>query len=797
VLDNCEHVAQACHRVVDRLVQGCPGVSVLATSREPLDVQGEVTWRVASMSLPTNDEPISIDDISRFDALRLFWERARRARPQLAVTDALAEASARICRRVDGIPLAIELAAARCRQFSPERIARELEDHYRLIGGGQHQLARQRTLEASVEWSHRLLDDDEQVVFRRLGVFAGWFPLDAAEAVVSSFGDLDEWSVLEHVGRLVDKSLLTIADEGAAAIGTEPLYRMLETVRFHALDRARTAGELETLRDTHATWWTNWTANLDIDFIPSIEHMETIGTRYPNLRAALEWLQPAPERAATLVQHLSVWAIYAGLVNDVTRFVIPIARALHRSDDPAWIDTVSRVALPALLAGDLEFVTGPAAEALDLAEQRGDHANAAYCLLALALLDPTAERWRELVEHGARANRDDFAYLGRLTHAGRMTRDVRADWEELEHLIELGTTRYQQFLPYTLMEYTSSLLILGDYEAAHRCFTEAINLAHDALRLGWTLASGAAIGLARSDPSDAATILEQLRSNILRGVPSFMASMWRPTIAIAVHHLMGEPLDVDELVAMASEPVYGVPWRAGLDVMTRELLDRAIVEPAQAIHDQCAASPLADTPVQRLYTGALAARIAQTLDDPPAAEHHWRELLTLAVEQGARPFAIDALEGIAAAIAETAALHAARLLGAAHAARETIEYRFRFPNEQLRHDQALALVVEALGDDELTVSLEAGRVMTLADAAAYAQRTHGDRRRPAHGWASLTPTEHDVARLVAEGATNPAIARKLIMSVNTVKTHIAHVYTKLDINSRAQLATIVSHHTEP
>ena len=235
VLDNCEHLIEGCAALVADLLAANPSASVLTTSREPLGVPGEITWRVPSMRCPGIEHGLDVPTLSQYDAVVLFVERARRARPSFAVTDANAPAVAQICHRLDGIPLAIELAAARCRQMSAERIASELDDRFRLLtGGARTVMARQQTLTASVDWSHERLDDTERITFRRLGVFAGPFPLEAAEAVVASVGDVEPVEVFELMSRLVDKSLVVVV-EGPRG---EPRYRLLETLRIFALDRA-------------------------------------------------------------------------------------------------------------------------------------------------------------------------------------------------------------------------------------------------------------------------------------------------------------------------------------------------------------------------------------------------------------------------------------------------------------------------------------------------------------------------------------------------------------------------------
>ena len=198
VLDNCEHLLEPCAVLTAALLAQHAAVNVLATAREPLGVPGEVTWRVQSLSAPPPETIVAVPALRQYDAVRLFIDRARRARPTFVVSEANAPAIAQICYRLDGIPLALELAAARCRQMSAERIATELDDRFHLLtGGARTVLPRQQTLAASVDWSYDRLDDVEQVLFRRLGVFAGIFAMDGAEHVAATIGGIDQVTVFD------------------------------------------------------------------------------------------------------------------------------------------------------------------------------------------------------------------------------------------------------------------------------------------------------------------------------------------------------------------------------------------------------------------------------------------------------------------------------------------------------------------------------------------------------------------------------------------------------------------------
>ena len=245
VLDNCEHVVGACATLVGELLGSCAHLSVLATSREPLAIDGEATWEVPPLRVP-GPQARSADVVVTAEAVALFETRARHVRPNFAVTDDNAAAVGKICRRLDGPPLAIELAATRMRVLSVEQIAAGLSDRFRLLTGGSRDApTRQRTLEASVEWSFGLLADAERLTLARLSVFTGTFDLEAAQAVVAG-PDIEEAEVLDLVTALVDRSLLQVGEHDGRA-----RYRLLETIREFARDRLAELDDPARVRDRH------------------------------------------------------------------------------------------------------------------------------------------------------------------------------------------------------------------------------------------------------------------------------------------------------------------------------------------------------------------------------------------------------------------------------------------------------------------------------------------------------------------------------------------------------------------
>src|ERR1700722_6823557 len=272
VLDNCEHLLDASATLMVALLEAGPKLSLLTTSREPIGVAGEQSWRVPS--LPLADK-----------AIELFVDRACRARPDFVVDDENAATVTEICRRLDGVPLAIELAAARGRGLSLAEILESLHDRFRLLtGGARTAVRRQQTLRASVDWSHALLTEPERVLFRRLAAFLGGFDLDAAQTVAGG-GDVQRYQVLDQLSLLVDKSLVAADDSRGRT-----RYRLLETVRQYALEKLGESGEADAVRSRHRDYYMALAALLDAPAGTDYEQrLNQAETEIDNLRAAFGW----------------------------------------------------------------------------------------------------------------------------------------------------------------------------------------------------------------------------------------------------------------------------------------------------------------------------------------------------------------------------------------------------------------------------------------------------------------------------------------------------------------------------
>jgi len=247
VLDNCEHLIGACAELLIHLLRVCPQLHILATSREPLAINGEIIWLLRPLQLPDPDARLSVDEITELPAVKLFVERARAVNPSLNLTDENAAAIARVCVAVDGIPLAIELAAARTRVVTVEQLSEILEHDVHILGGPvRGGTPRHRTIRATIDWSHDMLGEQEQILLRRLSVFTGGWTLDMAEEVCSGAG-IDRDEVLDVLAQLVDKSMVLVDARDVVAH-----YRLLEPVRQYARERLQAAGEASEYQARHA-----------------------------------------------------------------------------------------------------------------------------------------------------------------------------------------------------------------------------------------------------------------------------------------------------------------------------------------------------------------------------------------------------------------------------------------------------------------------------------------------------------------------------------------------------------------
>jgi predicted ATPase/DNA-binding CsgD family transcriptional regulator len=807
VLDNCEHLLGVSADLVGELLGGCPGVRVLATSREPLGLEGERAWRVPSLPVPAEGEAVGPEALMAYPAVALFVKRAREVQPDFTLNAFLAADVAEICRRLEGIPLAIELAAARVGMLTPSEIVRRLEDRLSLLGNrGRSPLPRHRTLTAALDWSHALLSAPERVLLRRLSVFAGRFEADAAEAVCAS-EEVDPPGVTQLLSRLVSKSLL-VSDSGSEADAAgHRRYRLLETIRAYTADKLEEAGEGSELRSDHARFYLALAERAEPELTGPSQKLwlERLDAERAELRAAVEWslchgqVELALRLAGALVLF---WRVRGHFTEG--RDLLRNALSASTSAPPVLrARALWGVGFLTHMAGDPKAAIPSLEESLALAREHGDAKGCARALLVLA----NAKQPNEdsgvlaLLEESARFAREaDDSWC--LAHAlgvagfecGRhydLRRARRMFVEGVAVAREVGDL---QGLRFGLLGLGEVAMSQGDYREAQSLLEEAVQITR---ALGEDYDTATALGYLgqlafdRGDYDRARERLEEAVA-LLPEVAPAGARAARLVQLARVAHAQG---DRDRARRLLDDVSIASRGATVLQALGQLAVDAGDLEESRRLFEECRELARADgrkgSVAEALYGLGQLAR-AQAEQERAAALHD--EALELRHQLGALPGIADSLEAIAGLTAEAGHHgHAARLFGAALALRDRGGYA-RAPWERARYEADLALVSRSLTAEELQAVLAVGRAMSLADAVAEASAAPL-RTRPADGWHTLTHREQEVAQLVAEGLTNPEIAERLVIARETVKTHVSNIFSKLGITGRWELAREVRYQT--
>jgi predicted ATPase/class 3 adenylate cyclase/DNA-binding NarL/FixJ family response regulator len=789
VLDNCEHLLDASAELVVALLGSAPRLTLLATSREPLGVTGEATWRVPSLSLAD-------------EAVKLFADRARLAQADFAVTNDNGATVSEICRRLDGMPLAIELAAARVRALSLTEILDGLHDRFRLLtGGARTAVRRQQTLRASVDWSHALLSEPERVLFRRLAVFLGGFDLDAARAV-SGGDEVERYQVLDRLTLLVDKSLV-VADDTRG----RTRYRLLETVRQYALEKLGESGEAAAVRSCHRDHYTAMAVVLDApagsDYEQRVEQAEV---EIANLRAAFAWSRENGdvELALALASALRpLWlargrlregrAWFDAALTDNTYAVAPGVRARALADKAMlgpWVGAAAS--------------RDQAEEALAIARDVNDPALLARALTTCGFIagyyDPKAA-WEYFAEAIGLARELDDRWrlsqiLGWQAIAAATAGDliaVRAAAEEGRVVADAIGDRFDSHQCRWCL--AAAQLWQGDLVGAAAQFGELVAEAastQDVILRADSLA-GRGIALAYHGDTDGARAEAEAAIQAASEVGAIAAGIAYAALGTAAL-AAGDAAAAAEATKSASQQISILP--------TFGAVHRALnAQAALASGDLVAATRAADDAVT-MATGwwlmlalPTRARVATALGKPEQAERDAHDALAIAASMQAYFGVSDILECLAGLASDVGSYHeAVRLLGAAEALQQRMGV-VRFKLWDGAYENLVAALRDAVAQNDFEAAWAEGAALSTDEAIAYAQRGRGARKRPATGWASLTPAELDVVRLVGDGLGNSDIATRLFVSPRTVQTHLTHVYAKLGLSSRVQLAQEATRHS--
>ena len=520
LVDNCEHLLEATAGLVDAVLDSCPQVRIVVTSREALNVSGEVRWSVPALSVPGPQDTSSSEEVEGFESVRLFVERACQRAPTFALTSGNFEAVAEICRKLDGIPLALELAAARVEVLAVTEIASRLGHSLKLLtDGGRTVVPRQRTLRGTLDWSYELLLEGEKKLFRRLSVFAGGWTLEASEAVASGEG-VEEGEVLDLLSKLVEKSLVVVEPTAEG----EVRYKLLEPVRQHALAKLKENGEAESARRSHAEHFLSLAEEAEPElFGPrEVEWWTRLEEEHDNVRVALSWsLEGADsELGLRLAGALRLFWLARGYYGEGRGW---LDGALARDGGASVMARVKALGAASVVArrqGDLDRAKSAAEEGLRLSAEAGaggghDVAFFTNMLGLVSLLRGDPERATKLAEEGLMLSREasDTECIGDslllLGHASRS----RGDYARAKQFYEEGLALARE--PWGGASLVSSCLNHlgwislreGDLEQATALFEEAAALIREQrseellmplCNLGWVALLGGDLGRAKA-----------------------------------------------------------------------------------------------------------------------------------------------------------------------------------------------------------------------------------------------------------------------------------------------------------
>jgi predicted ATPase/DNA-binding SARP family transcriptional activator len=735
VLDNCEHITAACAELAEYLLRRCPEVRVLATSREVLGTAGEQVYGVPSLSLPDPRRLAAPDELTGYEAVRLFADRAALSRPGFALTDASTPAVVQICRRLDGIPLAIELAAARVKTLDVDAIAARLDDRFRLLTGGTRTaLPRHRTLRAAMDWSYDLLSDPERGLLRRLSVFAGGFTLEAVEAVCTG-GGIEQSDVLDLLARLVDKSLIAVDQS------KKTRYRLLETIRQYARERLVETDAPDAALRRHRDFFLALVEEAAPEFRGpnQMEWLNRIGAEHDNIRAALEWSLGQPEdeppvrlaAAASWYWHARGYLIEGREWLDRAlqrvdgaapalrmKALIGAGRLAFAQDDYGRAQTIFEQVVPlAREAGDVQAMAMALAWLGHSTWHQGDRAGGvAISEESLALARKVAEPWTtaivlDEVAIVARHERDHERAVSLLEESLRFFREVGDLGGIALCLSRLGALASDR------AEYQRAALLIEEALSLQRALGRRTAAASSLNRLGWiALAQGDYEAAIERFEASAAIADELGKRSTAAGirVNAGMAALAKGDAArggeilhdcLAVQREYGDADDV----AIATTACGILARCQGDHDRARQLLEAGLT----TIRETSGAINLA-TPLYHL--GAL----ARAQGDYDQAITLLREGMMLQRKHGDRLGIAGSLEGLAGVLlSRGTAKMAVRLFGAADRLREAIGAP-RWTIDQEAWDDDTSAARAALGEAAFTEAWDAGRAMTTESAVELA-----------------------------------------------------------------------------
>jgi predicted ATPase len=573
ILDNCEHLLGASAQLADALLKNCPNLKVLVTSREPLGITGEAQYHVQPLRLP-NIQQI-LEQLLEYESIQLFEERARLAEEHFSVTMENASSIAQICHHLDGIPLAIELAAARVDMFSTEQIAARLDESFKLLtGGGRTTLPRHQTLRASIDWSWDLLSEPERILLRRLSVFAGGWTLEAAEAVCPGFG-IELQQMLDLMTQLVTKSLIVSKQDDERGIR----YHLLEMIRQYAHEKLQEAGEVDAIRDKHLGWVLAWAEQIQPEFNGRnrAASLADADLERDNIRLAIDWGLRIGQFERSMKICIALRSYLDGRIPyGETRRWLELGLS-HR--DHFSKSTLARIYTEAawvtLRQNDLLHGIDYARESLKMAEELNDPQVVAEAMRSLGVVEIFAGNYAEATtyfekvaalyqalgnDHGA------FLAIGNLAlslfYQGKVEDAIALLAKYMDSVVSLGNQDRIAWFHFALGLFK---LVHGDVEMALPNLKSGLSLFHQIKEINFTAVCMMAVAF-----------LASARGNAVRAARLFGAGE-------AIHESIGTVLDptaqslrgayVDKTRAMLDESAFASAWAEGRAMS----LDEAVV----------------------------------------------------------------------------------------------------------------------------------------------------------------------------------------------------------------------------
>ena len=810
VLDNCEHLVAACARLVSGLVSACPRLYVLATSRESLAVEGETLFQVAPLQVPSADAR-SASAVAASEAARLFEVRARQLGTGFRISHDTALDVAEICRRLDGLPLAIELAAAKVRVLTPALIAAGLSNRFGLLTGGLRGApSRHRTLEASLDWSFELLDQPQQLTLARLSVFSASFELDAAIAVVAA-DDIDSNDVFGLIAALVERSLLHVTEHDGRA-----RYRLLETIRMYARQRLAELDDPARVRDRHVAFYVGLVRTADVGLIGADPETWTarLTADLDDLRAAMDWTVASgdPRALVDMTEPIMRFWFDHGLSAEMWGRLRAAGDAPAARDDDR-LRGLGTAALLAVSSGGLAHAHASANQVIDAA--RADDASAPLALgssiRALSgAMSGLADGERVLadvevaVEHAEQCGEAaTHAHVLILSGVALVrTHTIEDGTHLLERAIEVceaGQVTYHLLAAHTCLGVWP--VFTGSLGSTRQHARRGLELSRRVGRTGWKalgLTGLAAADVLQGRYRTAKGLLSEAQEQLRQGGldrTQFAGAMlqWLALCAHASEDQVTARTTAGTLVDLGRER--GNRWDEAVGEWLLGLIahrEARHVEARTHLERSLARSNDPPLPLPRGRASLGLAELARMRGDHEDAWRLAHEGLEVLAAYGDRIGSAGALEAIAElAVTLGKPARALRLLAASqrfHTEAGLQHFPFGFDRPARARNAARS----ALSAAEADACWEEGGGLILADAIAYARRGWGERDRPEFGWAALTPAERELVRLVAQGRTNAEIGAQLFISVNTVKKHLSHVYAKVDVDGRAALAAEVA-----